>query len=318
MNINSRLQSVFAYLPPCVLEAVRLVPQSELRQLRVIRLRLARKLTVTAGDKEYFLSRSGLLKSSADNAVDVTCDDISYICRLAFKESVHSFRSEIINGYVTVKGGSRIGFCGTAVLDVRNSCSVENVKDISCVNIRIAREIKGCADELCKQLFDRRTTSLLIAGPPASGKTTLLRDLTRQLGNAYSTSLIDIRNEIAAVFEGIAQNDVGLMTDIFTGYNRFEGIMTAIRVMSPVYLVCDEIGSDDDLKALEYAVNSGVKLIASCHCSDLAELDSKPVIRRLIKRGAFEKALLLGSGAQCGQIKFICDLSKHGKEKLRC
>ena len=145
MNINSRLQSVFAYLPPCVLEAVRSVPQCEQRQLREIRLRLARKLTVTAGDKEFFLSRSGLLTSSADNAVDVTCDDISYICRLAFKESVHSFRSEIINGYVTVKGGSRIGFCGTAVLDVRNSYSVENVKDISCVNIRIAREIKGCA-----------------------------------------------------------------------------------------------------------------------------------------------------------------------------
>lgn len=318
MKNTSRIQSVFAYLPPRILEAVKAVPKCEQSEIREIRLRAARKLTVTAGDKEYFLQPSGLLSVCPLKAADVTSEDISYICRTALRESVHSFQREITGGYVTVKGGCRIGFCGTAVLDPRSYYNIENVKDISCVNIRIAREIKGCADDLYKRLFESSKSSLLIAGPPTSGKTTLLRDLTRLLGNEYSTSLIDERNEIASVFDGAAQNDVGLKTDVFTSYNKFEGVMTAVRVMSPVYLVCDEIGSRDDLKALEYAVNSGVKLIATCHSSSLQELQSKPVIRKLIKLGVFERAVLLGSGTQCGKVKCICDASKCGKEQVRC
>ena len=99
-----------------------------------------------------------------------------------------------------------------------------------------------------------------------------MRDLCRKAGSLYRLSVIDERNELAATKDGAAQNDIGMMSDVFNSYNKYDGIMTAVKVMSPVMLICDEIGSKEDMKALEYAVNSGVKLVATCHASTVDEL----------------------------------------------
>ena len=317
MKEISKIECVYDYLSPHILSAVRNIPQSELNSLQEIRLRLGRKLTVTAGSKEFFLDPCGNLCLSPQNAEDVTSQDIQFTFQRAMKNSFHSFGREITAGYVTVSGGSRIGFCGCAVLDPKNGFCVETVKDISCINIRISRELIGCADELCSSVFSEPMQSLLIAGPPSSGKTTLLRDLTRILGNRSTVSLIDERNEIASVFAATAQNDVGAKTDVFTSYNRFEGIMTAVRVMSPVYLVCDEIGSDDDLKALEYAVGSGVRLVATCHGASIKDVCAKPVIKKLIKLGAFDSIVVLGTGKLCGRVIDKARLTKTA-ETAKC
>ena len=316
MKAISKIVQVFDYLSPHILSAVLNIPKSELDSLQEIRLRLGRKLTVTAGAKEYFLHSCGNLSISPQNAVDVTLQDIQFTYQRALKSSFHSFAREITAGYVTVSGGSRIGFCGSAVLDPKNNYCVENVTDISCINIRISREIIGCADELFRDFFTAAPQSLLIAGPPSSGKTTLLRDLTRKLGDISTVSLVDERNEIASVFASKPQNDVGAKTDIFTSYNRFEGIMTAVRVMSPVYLVCDEIGSRDDLRALEYAVNSGVKLVATCHGAGIKDVCRKPVIKKLIKLGAFDSIVLLGTGKSCGRVIDTARLTKTAETAL--
>ena len=316
MKAKSKLDSVFDYLSPHILSAVLNIPKTELDSLREIRLRLGRKLTVTAGAKEYYLRSCGSLSLSPQNAVDVSVQDIEYTYTRALKSSFHSFAREITAGYVTISGGSRIGFCGIAVLDPKNSYCVENVKDISCINIRISREITGCADELFNAYFAGAPQSLLIAGPPSSGKTTLLRDLTRQLGDKSTVSLIDERNEIASVFAAKPQNDVGAKTDVFTSYNRFEGIMTAVRVMSPIYLVCDEIGSREDLRALEYAVNSGVRLVATCHGACIKDVCRKPVIKKLLKLGAFDSIVLLGTGKSCGRVIDTARLNKTAEAAL--
>ena len=297
-----KLEEIYDLLPPNIKGAVSSIPETEKSSICEIRLPRGRKLSVTAFAKEYFLNYDGRLISSCEGAADVTADDINYVFERALKGSVHSFRREITEGYITVSGGCRVGFCGTAVISPEKGYTVDNVKDISSVNIRIAREIKGCANEIYSKWSGSEAGGILIAGPPASGKTTVLRDLTRQLGSVYRVSLIDERNEIASVYMGEPQNDVGAKTDVLSSYDKYSGIMTAVRVMSPQIIVCDEIGSEKDFEALQYALGSGVKIIASCHAPSYSEVRKKRYISKLIKAGAFSACAVLGTGPLCGKL----------------
>ena len=302
MKETSRLENIYDLLSEPIYTAVSAVSRSEKPGICELRLRRGRKLSVSAFSKEYFVTSDGRLVNDENSGVQVTSDDIETVFHRALKGSVHSFRREITEGYVTVSGGCRVGFCGTAVISPEKGYIIDNVKDISSVNIRIAREIKGCAAELYNKAFDGELKGLLIAGPPASGKTTILRDLTRVLGSSYRVSLIDERNELAASVDGVPQNDIGAKTDVFSSYDKYSGIMTAVRVMSPQVLVCDEIGSAADLEALRYAIGSGVCIVASCHAPSFAELRKKQYISKLIKAGAFGACAVLGTGPLCGKL----------------
>ncbi|MBR1561803.1 MAG: stage III sporulation protein AA [Ruminococcus sp.] len=302
MKETSRLESVYELLSEPIVRALEAVAASERPSICEIRLRRGRRLSISAFSKEYFVSPDGRLVNDETSGVPVTAEDIDTVFHRAMKGSVHSFRREITEGYVTVRGGCRVGFCGTAVISPEKGYITDNVKEISSVNIRIAREIKGCASDLYAKAFSEGLKGLLIAGPPASGKTTILRDLTRQLGSNYRVSLIDERNELAASVDGIPQNDVGSRTDVFSAYDKYSGIMTAVRVMSPQVLVCDEIGSESDLEALRYALGSGVCIVASCHAPSFAELKKKQYISKLIKAGAFGACAVLGTGPLCGKL----------------
>lgn len=267
-----------------------------------IRLRAGKPLTLTVKGKNLFVTKEGSLTELPKSCITVKRSQVEYTYLKAFGNSLHSFQREITGGYASISGGCRAGFCGTAVLDRDKDYSVENVKDISSVNIRIARELIGCAEGFYRDFFGGGLRSLLIAGAPSCGKTTFLRDLTRLLGGAFRVSLIDERGEIAACFNGIPQNDVGELTDVFNCYNKYEGIMTAVRVMSPQILVCDEIGSEEDLRALEYCINSGVKLCASCHGDSLSAALKRKTIAQLVDREAFSGAVLLGCGEERGKV----------------
>lgn len=188
------------------------------------------------------------------------------ICRY----SVHSFQEEIASGFVTLDGGHRVGICGTAV---RENGRLVFIKDVSGLNIRLAHQITGCSDEIYSRFFSNGLCSLLIAGKPLSGKTTILRDLARRLGGRYRVTVIDSRNEISASVRGMPSLDVGLNTDVLCGCEKSEGIMLALRSMSPEVIICDEIAHDED--AVEKALFCGVKIIASAHSSGLKKLDSR-------------------------------------------
>ena len=298
----SKLKYVYNILPPKICEAICAIPETESTRIQEIRMRLGRKLSVTVFSKEYFVCLNGRLMNSPDNGIDIFKEDIETVYQRAFKNSLHSFQREITRGYITAEGGSRIGFCGCAVLNPSKSYAVENIKDISSVNIRIAREVIGCGEDLFDKAFSDGAKGLLIAGVPSSGKTTVLRDLTRLMGNKFRVSLIDERGEISACSEGIPQNQIGIMTDVFTSYNKYEGIMTAVKVMSPQILVCDEIGGKEDLEALEYCINSGVKIVATCHASSMEEAKKRPVISRLLKEKVFDCYAILGTGPMCGKL----------------
>ena len=142
-------------------------------------------------------------------------------------------------------------------------------------------------------------------GVPLSGKTTILRDICRILGKKHRISIIDERSEIAAAYHGVPQNDIGEFSDVFNGYDKKNGIETAIRVMSPELVVCDEIGGKSDCEAILASVNSGVRFLASVHGREIEEILKREHIKKLIDYGVFEYAVLLGSGISVGKVKEI-------------
>lgn len=275
-----------------------------------IRLRRAGYLSVTVCGREFFVGCDGKLKERPDKAVDIFDEDIELTYRAALKNSLHSFENEIRQGFVTAEGGNRVGFCGRAVSADVFSGNISTVKDIMSVNIRIASEMIGCSDEIYEKAFSDGLHSLVIAGPPASGKTTVLRDLCRKLSGFYRISLVDERGEIAAVSGGRAYNDVGGRTDIFTGYPKLNAIMTAVRVMSPQILICDETGAQDELFAYKYAVSSGARLIVTCHASGLDDLRNRPVVSELIADNSIDRAVVLGSGELVGKVMSLHNLGE--------
>lgn len=312
-NEISKLKFSLELLTPKIKNAVMAVSETERERIQEIRLRLNKKLTATVFGKEYFITADGRLMNNPSEGIDIFCEDIDITFKRAFQSSLHSFHREITQGYITTEGGNRVGFCGTAVLNNSEDFGVENVKNISSINIRIAREVTGCSKDIFDKAFKNGPSSLIIAGPPSSGKTTILRDLCSKLGSMYRISIIDERNEISATNNGIPQNNIGVMSDVFNSYSKYDGIMTAVKVMSPVLLICDEIGSKDDMKALEYAVNSGVKLVAACHASNIDEMKRRPVVSKLLKEKIFDFGAVLGTGSMCGQLSSFYKLGdKYG------
>lgn len=226
--------------------------------------------------------------------------DEIYACLKHFcNYSIHSCQRELSEGWITLKGGHRGGFTGTAVI---KDNKLETIKDISSINLRISREHKGISDLLFSQtVMKRNLKGLIIAGAPLSGKTTILRDFCRNLGSFHKTSLIDERGEIAASYKGVPQNDVGMNTDIFNCFPKEKGIEQAIRVMSPEFVVCDEIGNDTKT-LLKYAGN-GVKPILTVHCRDISEAVHNEAITNLISSGAVNYIAFLENGKAIGNLK---------------
>lgn len=199
-------------------------------------------------------------------SAEETAEFFAQICRY----SVHSFQDEIARGFVTLDGGHRVGISGTAV---RENGKIAFIKDVSGLNIRVAHQVVGCSDEIYERFFSNGLCSLLIAGKPLSGKTTVLRDLARRLGESRRVTVIDSRNEISASVHGMPSLDVGLNTDVLCGCGKSEGIMIALRSLSPEVIICDEIAHDE--AAVEQALFCGVKVIAAAHAGNLAELDRR-------------------------------------------
>ena len=232
--------------------------------------------------------------------------------------AVYSCQEDIARGCITVGRGHRAGICGTAVLE---NGRLKTIRDISSINLRIAKEVKGCADRCISLTLGDRLCSILIAGAPCSGKTTLLRDIACALSGGRTVfgvklprrriSVIDERGELAAVRNGASNCDIGMCTDVLDGYPRSEGIINAVRYMSPELIICDEIGTQQDIEALKGCVGSGVKIIASVHCGDKQELCLRPQCRQLLETGVFEKVVLLEQGMPPGRIAEIVDV-RHG------
>ena len=285
-----------------------------------IRLRSARPVILYGKYGSYYLLNSGSTGVSINETYltspEVITDTFNRLCCY----SVHSHLNSIVNGYITMQGGHRAGLVGTAITN--SSGEITSLRDISGINIRVAREVKGCADTIIENLFSNHATSCIIAGPPSSGKTTILRDLVRQLstnvyGKSYKISIIDERQEIACMNAGIAQNDIGINSDVLNCYPKRQAIMTAIKTMSPDIIAVDEVAENKEIEAIRLGVNSGVKFLVTIHACDYDELIFRPQIETLLNTYSFDKLVLLGTDEAIGTVKAVYDTKELRDEIIR-
>ncbi len=301
---SKRFKSAIMVLPPPLYSALSKTPSVVSENAQEIILRVDRPLCVECGSKRYYFTVNNCVTDTIfdSNMLIVSqkeiFDTFSNICNF----SVYSRQSEINSGYITLKGGHRAGICGTAVL---SKGEIINIKDITSINIRVAREIIGCADELVSQL--NPLSGALICGAPCSGKTTLLRDLARSLSYKYKVSLIDERNELSSNVSGVFQNDIGLC-DVFDSYIKSDAITHAVRSMSPDIIVCDEISTVKDIEAVTYALNCGVSFVATVHADNMENLKKRPLANKLLKSSAFSQLVFLDTRKNAGKVKSVVDL----------
>lgn len=291
----------------CLTEPVRsrLLPHKPLlsRSATEIRLRACRPLTVSFPSEQLVLSSGGRLVSDSENAFILTEKMLNEVFQRLCEYSVYSKQNELVNGYITTQGGHRAGICGTAVYSHNE---IINIKNISSINLRIARQLIGCASGLDSVV--KTSSGLLLCGEPASGKTTVLRDLARMLSAEHkrNVSLLDERGELAASVSGIPQNDVGCC-DVFDGFKKSDAMRLALRSMSPEYIVCDEIGGDSDVSSIMSLVNCGVRVIATAHAGNPNELMKKKSLSGLIKSGVFSHIVFLKSRREVGTVEKILE-----------
>ena len=285
------------------------IPTEIKDNLQEIRLRVNRPLALCCPENTYFMTENGCVTNTFldQQMLTVSSRDIFETFNNICNYSVYSKQNEIKNGFVTLKGGHRAGICGTAVAE---KGVITNIRDISSINIRISVEHKNCAKPIIEKIKDFRG-GLLLCGAPCSGKTTILRDLARVLSTEYKqkTALIDERSELAGTYRGVYQNDIG-MCDVLDGYSKTEGFTHALRSLSPDIIICDELGNADDVHSVENAINSGVSIIASAHCSNENELMAKPQLKRLIQSKAFGNIVFLDNRKNVGQARKVMNINE--------
>lgn len=221
----------------------------------------------------------------------ITSEDLDGVLERATGASVHTAQSSIRNGFVSVPGGVRLGLCGSAAL---RGGEIDGIRRLSSVSIRIPHELKGCADGIYEPLTDGGFKSTLIISPPGCGKTTLLRELVRRLSDAgHRVSLCDDRGEVAAVWDGEAQFDVGRCTDVMSDAPKGQTSVMLLRAMNPQILAMDEITAPADVQAAEEAVGCGVQLLATAHAAGTADFQTRPLYRRLIEDKVFKNAVTI-------------------------
>jgi stage III sporulation protein AA len=289
-----------------------LLKDNELELLQEIRMRTGKPLIIRMNNEEYFLFEDKLVKNSK-NAYIVSDKDLRETMEFISNYSLYAFEDELRNGYITVDGGHRVGITGKVVVE---NNKVKTIKNISCINIRISHQVKGCSNKILPYIVeDKKVLHTLIISPPRCGKTTLLRDIVRQLSNGckdfngFTIGVVDERSEIGGCYRGIPQNDLGIRTDILDGCPKTEGMLMLIRSMSPEVIAVDEIGSNGDIEAIDYVINTGCKIICTVHGASLNEVKNKPILEKLIKKNIIERFIVLESKNGIGDVKKIYDVN---------
>lgn len=283
----------------------------DFEELQEIRLRAEKPLFVRLRGEEYLLSEQGDRETDPEKAWKVPVREIRETMEFVGKYSLYAYEDELRQGYLTLQGGHRLGVSGKVVLE---GDKVKHIRYISCLNLRLSHEVIGCGDSVLPFLWGGTgLCHTLIISPPRCGKTTLLRDLIRQISDGnlghpgHTVGVVDERSEICGCYQGIPANDVGIRTDVMDACPKAEGMMMMVRSMSPQVLAVDEIGGETDIRALETALFCGCRLLATVHGSSLEDIRSKPLLRRLVEEQMFERYVILYNGSRTGMIRQILD-----------
>lgn len=272
-----------------------------------IRLRCSKRGVVILSNVEVLMSYVVTMKDLLDILVNIS------------KNSIYAIQNDINNGFVVIKGGHRVGICGEVVLQ---DSKIKNIKNINSMNIRVAKQVIGCADKLLPYVISNSSFSnTLIVSPPGCGKTTLLRDLIRQISSGVveynfkgvNVGLVDERGEIASVSNGIINLDVGTRTDVISNSPKYIGMEMLVRSMGLSVIATDEIGTKEDIDAIEYAALSGVGLVFTMHGKSVQDITKKQGINKLINEGLFKNIVILSNRNGPGTIE---NIYKYENDKL--
>lgn len=296
--MKKEVEDIFLRLPIAVSQELSRLPDPVLDQLEEIRMKINRPILVYAGGKEYKILLSG--------ARSLNQEELEQTFFNAMEHSVYAYQDEIASGYVTLEGGHRIGVCGKTVMEQGR---IITIKEISSLNIRRCREIRGISDKFIRYLMKNRSQvyNTVLVSPPKCGKTTLLRDIIRNLSTmGLKVGVCDERSEIAGAYRGVVNFDLGLRTDVMDGCPKHQAMFLLLRAMSPDIIATDEIGRLEDISAIESAICAGVGLITTIHGSSYEDVLASR-IGHFIEKDIFQRLLFLTNDPATGHVSCITD-----------
>ena len=299
---------ILQLLPPRLQQAFQTVLTAE-PNLPEIRLRKNKPVVFCYADSVRFFKDNMLVKNHTHGVLCVSEGELESVFARLCHYSVYSYKESLNAGFICLKGGSRVGICAEAVVKDGSVCSVKNISSLS---FRFARQLKTCAGEVVEKMYENALPSTVIIGAPCSGKTTLLREMCRLLSSGFhgrylKCVLLDERGEIAAMHGGVPYFDVGVNTDVLSFFPKREGILNALRVLSPDFIIADEIGSLEECACVLEGLNSGVRFIVSIHAESLKQAKKRAQFKMLYESTHFGAAVTLGTGARLGTLKeFVC------------
>jgi len=301
-----RQEEILRVLAPGLRTALRPL-ESQWDDVEEIRLRVGQPLAVTLHGRSVFVGDKGVWYRVTVEEIRDTMNRISSYSRYAFEDKIRQ-------GFLTIQGGHRVGLAGRVILDQTLSQGmIKTISPITFLNIRIARQVIGCAEPVLHLLWRMEETvshgscsgqwkeqssgefqDTLLISPPGMGKTTLLRDMIRLLSyHGMTVGVVDERSELAACYQGIPQNDLGPRADVLDGCPKAEGMMMMVRTMAPRILAVDEVGTEEDCNALEYAMHCGCNILATAHGSSWEEVRKRPILGRWLAEGRFGRYVLI-------------------------
>lgn len=308
---SEKWSDALQFFPSELRQVLMKIPVEFQRKLIEIRIRVNRPVELNFGLSSNLLAKDGTLTSDQQRALITGAEDLQKMINAFTNSSLYAIEEELIQGYLSLPGGHRVGVTGQTIY---NGESLRIIRNISSINFRIARPVKGIARPILPFLWKGGCfLKTLIIGAPATGKTTLLREIIREVSAGIPelaipgihVGLVDERSEIAGSYRGIPQLDVGPKTDVLDGCSKRDGVYLLLRAMNPQLIATDEVGREGDLRVIEDIINAGVGLIATAHAANLGEAMLRPGLKKVLEAGAVERIVTVSNRSGIGTIESI-------------
>ena len=309
------METLIKVMPKSLKAGLRELTNKQQVELEEIRLRVGYPVILKIRTEEYGLCEKGLC--ALGKGIEMTRGFMTEVLHYMSDFSLYALEDELRQGFITIEGGHRVGLVGKVVLE---NSQIKTLKYISGMNIRIAHEVRGCSEKVMPYIVSRdKVHHTLIVSPPGCGKTTLLRDVIYQLSEGYkgygpyTVGVVDERSEIAACYQGIPQNHMGMRTDVLDGCPKTEGMRMLLRAMAPQVVAVDEIGKKEDCEALREMLSAGISLLCTVHGKDEKECLRRPYLNEILEQGLFERVIILSNRLGPCTVEALLDGTKEMK-----